>query len=731
MKERMKRMTALLLCLLMAFSLAACGNNGNSGNGTNEDPGANTNVANTPSDPTGDDSAASAFVVADTDEEIYMNNFGDFYEAYQAAMTAETISQRHALLAVAEAKFLESAGGTPMYGPTAGYWMTRSVYRSTGYAPWRGTMTDYSQQIITNEIITTEDYNHLKELCRDLSGTGTYIEEARNYLTEKGYTFDDTYRGTFSDNPTTWNIFTASTSTDSSLVYPTLDYLFAYDAEGQLQPHLATGYEVSDDYTVYTVHIREGLSWVDSQGRKVADLTADDWVASAQHQADVQDYYTLGLYIDGMLEYATGETTDFSTVGVKAIDDYTLQYTLVEPCTYFMTMFQAIDFLPLCRSYFLSQGGAFGIAEYTEASSSPSYTFGIDQNHIAYCGQFLCTNLTERNSVNYVLNENYWNADNVSITSIQLSYDDGTDTNRAYTDFMNGDTVQFALRTYHMETAKANGDFDKYAMTSETGRATFLLWFNMHRQTFENVADGAAASQKTDEQKEVANAALQNKHFRLAIAHSIDRATYISQNVGEDLKSISIRNTLTPGTYVSLEEDATIDINGEPTTFPAGTWYGEIVQAQLDADGFPVTVWDDELQDSDGWDAWYNPELAAQELAVAIEELATLGYEVTEENPIVIDYPCLTINEISQNQGYVLKTCIEEALGGLVRFDLPELNSATESANVWNNANSGAEFNYDMGGLGTVGSDHGDPQCYTEGLLPYGDGHMTQRMGMW
>lgn len=282
-----------------------------------------------------------------------------------------------------------------------------------------------------------------------------------------------------------------------------------------------------------------------------------------------------------------------------------------------------------------------------------------------------------------------------------------------------------------METAKANGDFDKYAMTSETGRATFLLWFNMHRQTFENVADGAAASQKTDEQKEVANAALQNKHFRLAIAHSIDRATYISQNVGEDLKSISIRNTLTPGTYVSLEEDATIDINGEPTTFPAGTWYGEIVQAQLDADGFPVTVWDDELQDSDGWDAWYNPELAAQELAIAIEELATLGYEVTEENPIVIDYPCLTINEISQNQGYVLKTCIEEALGGLVRFDLPELNSATESANVWNNANSGAEFNYDIGGLGTVGSDHGDPQCYTEGLLPYGDGHMTQRMGMW
>lgn len=729
MKDRMRRITALLLCLLMTFSLAACGNGGdNAADSQNGTAPSGNNASN--ESPSADD-AAGGFVVAETDEEIYMNIYGEFYEAYQAAMVAETVAERHALLAVAEAKALEAGGGTPMYGPTAGYIMTKSVYRSTGYAPWRGTMTDYSQQVLTNEIITSEDYAHLKQLCLDLSGTGTYIEEARKYLTEKGYTFSDTYRGTFSDNPTTWNIFAATTSTDSSLVYPTLDYLFAYDAEGQLQPHLATGYEVSEDNMTYTIHIREGLSWVDSQGRKVADLTADDWVASAQHQADVQDYYTLGLYIDGMTAYATGETTDFSTVGVKALDDYTLQYTLIEPCTYFMTMLQDLNFLPMCRSYFLSQGGAFGVAEYAEASASPSYVYGTDQNHIAYCGQFLCTNMTEKNSVNYVLNDSYWNADNVSIKAIHLSYDDGTDTNRAYTDFMNGNTSQFIMRTYHLETAKDNGDFDKYVTTSETGRATFLFWFNVHRQAYENMADGAAASAKTEEQKEVSNAALQNRHFRLALGHSIDRATYISQNVGEDLKSISIRNTMTPGTYVSLEADATIDINGESVTFPAGTWYGEIVQAQLDADGFPVTVWDGENQTTDGWDAWYDPELAAQELAIAIEELAALGYEVTEENPIVIDYPCSNYNEVGQNQGYVLKTCIEQALGGLVRVDLPACNNATEFLNVWNNTTCGAEFNYDIGGLGTIGSDHGDPQCYTEGLLPYGDGHMTQRMGMW
>ena len=711
----------------MLLGLVACGGT----NGAGQENSAQTSDPAVDSTVTTDPVNTSAFTVADTDEEIYMNAYGDFYEAYQKAMEAKNVSERHALLAVAEAKALEAGGGTPMYGPTAGYWMTRLLYCSGGYAPWRGTMSDYSQYVLTNEIITSEDNAYIKTLWSDLMGTGTYVEKAKEYLTEKGYTLNDTMTGTFVDNATTWNIFTASTSNDSNLIRPTYDFLYVYNAEGELTPHLATSYEISDDGLTYTIHIREGLSWVDSQGRKVAGLTADDWVAAAQHQADVQDCYTLGLYVKGMTEYATGETTDFSTVGVKALDDYTLQYTLINPTTYFHTMFESIDFLPLCRSYFLSQGGAFGIAEYAEAASAPSYTYGIDQNHIPYCGQFLCTNVTEKNSVNYVLNESYWNVENACLKSIKLIYDDGSDTNRSYDDFMKGITIQLFLNSSRLETAKNNGDFDKYAMTSDTGRATFLFWFNLNRQTYANMADGAAPSQKTDEEKEISRAALQNVHFRLALGHSIDRATYISQNTGEDLKSISIRNTMTPGTYVSLEEDATIDINGKPVTFSAGTWYGEIVQAQLDADGFPVTVWDAEKRTTDGWDAWYNPELAAQELAIAIEELASIGYEVTAENPIVIDYPYPGYNEVGQNQGYVLKTCIEEALGGLVRFDLLPLNNATEFLNVSNNVNCGAEINYDMGALGAVGANHGDPQCYTETLLPYGDGRLTAKMGMW
>ena len=245
------------------------------------------------------------------------------------------------------------------------------------------------------------------------------------------------------------------------------------------------------------------------------------------------------------------------------------------------------------------------------------------------------------------------------------------------------------------------------------------------------MADGACASNKTDAQKEVSRAALQNQHFRLALAYSIDRASYTAQSLGEDLKYVCLRNSYVPGDFVSLEEDVTVDINGTPTDFPAGTFYGEIVQAQVDADGYPFKVWDEESHSSDGFDGWYNVDNAVAELQIAIEELAAMGYEVTEENPIVLDYPYSAYNEIASNQAVVLKTSIETALNGLVEIALVECQDSTENLNTWFNTNSGAEYNYDLGGLGGIGADFGDPETYLDGLLPYGDGFAIRKMGLW
>ena len=722
MKERMKRVAALLLCLLMAFSLAACGDGGGGNVGT----GNSTNEA---TDTGGMESEPSSGILTD-DESIYMAALGEFYDAYLLAFEADTLSERQALMALAEAKFLESGVGTPMYTAGGGYKMSRMAYRTGGYIPWMGDRVNYDQMVLTNEIITKEDYEHMVDMWFELTGTGTYTESAKAYLAEQGYTFADSYTATFDGVGTTWDFLSSGDILDDESF---VDFLYKYDSEGQLVPRLATSYDVSEDGLTYTFHIREGVIWTDSQGRKVADLVADDWVAAVQHLADTgaSAIENLNGLVVGITEYLSGETTDFSTVGIKALDDYTLQYTLTEECPYFMTMVAETAFIPMSRAYYVSQGGVFGIAEYDANMASSSYVYGTDQDHIAYCGPYLCTNVTDKNSVTYVANPNYWNAENVVIQDVNFIYDDGSDVTREYNDFLNGVGTTIMLDTAQLAMTKEDGNYEKYVTIADNGMNVFLMWFNLHRQTYANIADGAVASPKTEEQKEVSIAAFQNQHFRLALAYSIDRATYQSQTVGEDLKEVSLRNSYVPATFASLAEDVTVDINGESVTFPAGSFYGEIVQAQVDADGYPFKVWNAETNSGDGYDGWYNPENAMAEMELALQDLAEMGYEVSAENPVMIDYPYASYNENAANQGYVLKTSIETALNGLVQVNLLDCTDGTEFQNTWFNTQNGSEYNYDMGGIGGIGADFGDPETFLDGLLPYGDGWVTAKMGLW
>lgn len=711
MTERLKKALSLALCLIMVLSLAACGG----GDEPTQTPAPST--------------SAEGGILTD-DEAIYMASMGDFYDAYMAAFEAETLSERWALMAIAEAKFLESGVATPMYTAGGCYAMSRIPFRAGGYASWLGDRVYYDQMVLTNEVITTDDYQHLTDMWYELAGTGTYTQSAVDYLTEQGYTFTDTAVTTFDRVGTTWDFLSDGDFHDDASF---IDYLYQYNSEGELVPHLATDYTVSDDGLTYTFTIREGVVWVDSQGRQVAELTADDWVAGLQHVADAgsSSIYNLTGVIEGLDAYLYGETTDFTTVGIKALDEHTLQYTLVEECPYFMSMIADTCFIPMSRSYYLSQGGVFGIAEYDSAMASSSYLYGTDQDHIAYCGPYLCTNVTDKNSINYIANESYWNAENVNIKAVNFIYDDGSDVTREYNDFLNGTGTSIVLDTAQLEIAKNDGNFDKYVHIAPNVTNIFLMWFHENRQVYANVPDGACVSNKTEAQKEVSRAALQNQHFRLALGYSIDRASYIAQSLGEDLKYVCLRNSYVPGDFVSLEEDVTVDINGTPTDFPAGTFYGEIVQAQVTADGYPFKVWDEESHSSDGYDGWYNVENAVAELQIAIEELAAMGYEVTEENPIVLDYPYSAYNEIASNQAVVLKTSIETALNGLVEIALVECQDSTENLNTWFNTNSGAEYNYDLGGLGGIGADFGDPETYLDGLLPYGDGFAIRKMGLW
>jgi ABC-type oligopeptide transport system substrate-binding subunit len=668
--------------------------------------------------------------------EVYNAVLGDFYQAYMAAKDpAISVSERYAKMAIAEAKLLGSAIMMPIESRGGNYAITRIAPRSVNSTLWGNDADRVHQMIVVKEgILKSEEVNHLRDLWNEVHGTGTYDAKAKEYLIGQGYELSDVYNYAYSSDPNTWDVLATSKQADSRAIINTYDGLYEYDEENIQQPALATGYTVSEDGRKYTFTIREGVAWVDSQGRKVADVKADDWVAGMQHMCDAAEGLEFlvteaGCNIVGAADYIEGKITDFAEVGVKALDDYTLEYTLVDPCPFFTTMLGYGVFAPLSRDYYTSQGGQFGADFNAEAET---YLYGKDPDHIAYNGPYLVTNSTKENTIVFQANENYWNKDHINIHTVNWYYNDGTDALKAYNDFKAGILCGVGLTSSSLEQAKVDGLFDDYYYVAMTDATSFMGFFNVNRHAFANFNDPTkAVSPQTVEDAARTKAAMQNVNFRRALLMSLDRGAYEAQVVGEDLKYAALINSYTPGNFVYLEEETTVDINGTATTFPAGTYYGEIMQAQLDADGVTAKVWDADTQMSSGFDGWYNVENAKVYLAKAIEELAAQGVEISADKPIYIDVPTFTASEIYNNREEALKQSVAAATDGAIVINKVECATSGEWYYAGYYYNQGHEANFDLCDLSGWGPDYGDPQSYLDTMLPDYAGYMVKALGVF
>jgi peptide/nickel transport system substrate-binding protein/oligopeptide transport system substrate-binding protein len=159
------------------------------------------------------------------------------------------------------------------------------------------------------------------------------------------------------------------------------------------------------------------------------------------------------------------------------------------------------------------------------------------------------------------------------------------------------------------------------------------------------------------------------------------------------------------------------------------------MQDQIDADGIKIKVWDAEadggIGSSDGFDGWYNADNAAEQLALAIAELAAEGVEISAENPIYIDLPCWTTNESYKNRGESYKQSVEASLGGKVIVNLVECKTSQEWYYAGYYAETGAEANYDMYDVSGWGPDYGDPATYLDTFLPDYAGYMVKCLGIF
>lgn len=180
--------------------------------------------------------------------------------------------------------------------------------------------------------------------------------------------------------------------------------LVTYNEAGEIVAGNAETWSSNDDMTVYTFKLKEGLKWSDG-----TPLTAQDYVYSALR---VLDPATAGQYVNMISdyvangnEYYAGEVTA-EEVGVKAIDDLTLEYTLSAPCPYFVDLVSMWVYFPVQQATVEANGDQWTTKAETYVGNGP----------------FKVTEIKTGESYVLEKNENYWDADNVTLEKLTYRY---------------------------------------------------------------------------------------------------------------------------------------------------------------------------------------------------------------------------------------------------------------------------------------------------------------------
>lgn len=217
------------------------------------------------------------------------------------------------------------------------------------------------------------------------------------------------------------------------------------------------------------------------------------------------------------------------------------------------------------------KGRRFRYGRICCSKEKDTYTYGTSFENIAYCGPYLVTSATEKNSVVFDLNPTYWNKDNVNLKKIVWRFIDGQDPTEAYTLMKDGTFgIAAGLNTQAIAKAKEDGLFDKYSYISSTDATAYPMFLNLYRAAYANFNDATiAVSEMNDTDKIRTNLAMENRNFRLAVVTGLDRSVYNATTQGDDLKLTNLVNSYVPGTFVSLDEDVTVKIGSKDTTFKA------------------------------------------------------------------------------------------------------------------------------------------------------------------
>ena len=487
---------------------------------------------------------------------------------------------------------------------------------------------------------------------------------------------EKTFSYIYETDPDNLNYLTTGKAATANITSNVIDGLLENDRYGNFVPSMAEDWSVSKDGLTYTYTLRKDAKWYTSEGEEYAEVKAQDFVTGLKYAADKKSdgLYLVQESIKGLDAYVKGEITDFSQVGIKALDDYTVQYTLNKPESFWNSKTTMGVLAPVNEEFLNSKGDDFAK--------------GTDPSSILYNGPFLLKSIVAKSSVEFEKNPNYWDKDNVHLDKVKLSFWDGQDTNKPTEAFKDGSFTMarlFPTSASYSETEKAFKDNIVYTQQDST---TYLVGTNIDRQSYKYT------SKTTDEEKVSTKKALLNKDFRQAIAFGFDRTAYASQVNGASGATKLLRNLFVPPTFVQAD----------------GKNFGELVKEKL------VTYGDEwsNVNLDDAQDGLYNPDKAKAEFAKAKAALQAEGVKF----PIHLDMPVDQTNTTKVQRVQSFKQSVEENLGSdNVVIDIQQLQK-DDVQNITYFAETAAGEDWDISDNVGWSPDYIDPSTYLDIIKP-------------
>ncbi|EHZ77853.1 peptide ABC transporter substrate-binding protein [Streptococcus pneumoniae] len=511
-------------------------------------------------------------------------------------------------------------------------------------------------------------------------GTGVLLSACGNSSTAS-----KTYNYVYSSDPSSLNYLAENRATTNDIVTNLVDGLMENDQYGNYVPSLAEDWTVSQDGLTYTYKLRKDAKWFTSEGEEYAPVTAQDFVTGLQYAADKKSeaLYLVQDSVAGLDDYITGKTSDFSTVGIKALDDQTVQYTLARPEPYWNSKTTSTILFPVNADFLKSKGDDFG---------------KVDPANILYSGPFLMKAFVSKSVIEYKKNPNYWDAKNVFVDDVKLTYYDGSDQDALVRNFTDG---AYSYARLYPNSSSFEGIKEKYKddIIYSMQDATSYYWnFNLDRQAYK------FTSKTTDIEKKSTQEAVLNKNFRQAINFAFDRTSYGAQSEGKEGATKILRNLVVPPNFVSIK----------------GKDFGEVVASKMVNYG---KEWQG-INFADGQDPYYNPEKAKAKFAEAKKELEAKGVQF----PIHLDKTVEVTDKVGIQGVSSIKQSIESVLGSdNVVIDIQQLTSDEFDSSGYF-AQTAAQKDYDLY-HGGWGPDYQDPSTYLD-IFNTNSGGVLQNLGL-